>query len=161
MYLKKKQRYNVDWVLLPKKTVYWAVRTESLFILQVRLNLQCHAMALAVSLRPPWAEPQARSQVNPCRWQNGTTTSFPQILRVFKYSLVNTFPPMQHNYFGVALIWEPSKSNALSVIRGHWIESTFYIRVSSVDIWNSALLASESLDYDTHTKICLKSSTSY
>jgi hypothetical protein len=34
-------------------------------------------------------------------------------------------PPVQHTYFEVALIWEPSKSNALSFIGKYWIESHF------------------------------------
>jgi hypothetical protein len=108
-----------------KDCVYFALRTEPLFNLQVRLYLQCRAMAKAVSRRSPRAETQVWSKINPYRAQNDTRAGFPPILRVFRYSPLNILPPVHHTYFEVVLIWEPSKSDALSVTGKHCIEKHF------------------------------------
>jgi hypothetical protein len=82
-------------------------------------------MARAVSRQPLRAEALIRSKVHPCEMCGGRSGSGTLFLPEPRYSRVNIFPPMPHTHFQVALIWEPSKSNALSIIGEHWIEKHF------------------------------------
>jgi len=53
-----------DWFLYPKYSVYCAVRTGSLNIIQVNISLQSRSLPNAVSRRPLNAEARVRSQIS-------------------------------------------------------------------------------------------------